>query len=120
MEEKINNEDDKSEIERALRAEGEKIIAAIPKGSAKIALCVEGREYSSPELASLIGRLCDESGKITLIIGSSHGLSESVKRECQIRLSISRLTFPHQLMRVVLFETLYRSFTILAGKRYHK
>ena len=119
-EEKINNEDDKSEIERALRAEGEKIIAAIPKGSAKIALCVEGREYSSPELASLIGRLCDESGKITLIIGSSHGLSESVKRECQIRLSISRLTFPHQLIRVVLFETLYRSFTILAGKRYHK
>lgn len=119
-EEKINNEDDKSEIERALRAEGEKIIAAIPKGSAKIALCVEGREYSSPELASLIGRLCDESGKITLIIGSSHGLSESVKRECQIRLSISKLTFPHQLMRVVLFETLYRSFTILAGKRYHK
>ncbi len=119
-EEKIKSEDDKSEIERALRLEGEKIIAQIPKDAAKIALCVEGREYSSPELATLIGSLSDERGKIALIIGSSHGLSESVKRECQIRLSVSRLTFPHQLMRVVLFETLYRSFTILAGKRYHK
>lgn len=119
-EEKISNEDDRSEIERALRAEGEKIIAAIPKDAAKIALCVEGREYSSPELASLIGRLSDERGKIALVIGSSHGLCEEVKRECGIRLSVSRLTFPHQLMRVVLYEALYRSFTILHGKRYHK
>ncbi len=119
-EEKIANEDDGSEIRRALDAEAEKIIAAIPKGASKIALCVEGKQYDSVALAGLIGKMCDESGKIALIIGSSHGLSDKVKRECDVRLSVSALTFPHQLMRVVLFEALYRSFTILAGKKYHK
>ena len=119
-EERIANEDDASEIRRALELEGEKIIGAIPKGSGKIALCVEGKQYDSPSLARLIGRMADESGKITLIIGSSHGLCERVKRECDVRLSVSPLTFPHQLMRVVLYEALYRSFTILAGKKYHK
>ena len=119
-EEKIANEDDSSQIKRALASEGERIIAAIPKGSAKIALCVEGRQYDSPALASLIGQMLDDSGKITLIIGSSHGLADEVKRACEVRLSVSALTFPHQLMRVVLLEALYRSFTILAGKKYHK
>lgn len=119
-EERIINEDDPSEIRRALENEGEKILAAIPKESGKIALCVEGKQYDSIALASLIGRMNDESGKITLIIGSSHGLCDRVKRECDVRLSVSALTFPHQLMRVVLYEALYRSFTILAGKKYHK
>ena len=119
-EEKIADEDDSSQVKRALDAEGEKILAAIPKGSAKIALCVEGRQYDSPSLAALIGKMADERGKITLIIGSSHGLSDEVKRACEVRLSVSALTFPHQLMRVVLLEALYRSFTILAGKKYHK
>ena len=119
-EEKIPNEDDPSQIKRALTAEGEKILAAIPNGAGKIALCIEGKQYDSPALAGLIGRMADESGKIALIIGSSHGLDESVKRTCDVRLSMSALTFPHQLMRVVLLEALYRSFTILAGKKYHK
>jgi 23S rRNA (pseudouridine1915-N3)-methyltransferase len=119
-EEKIQNEDDPSEIKRALDAEADKIISAIPKGAGKIALCVEGKQYDSVALAKLIGRMTDESGKIALIIGSSHGLSEKVKRECDVRLSFSAMTFPHQLMKVILFEALYRSFTILAGKKYHK
>lgn len=119
-EERIANEDDKSEIKSALDKEAEKILSLIPKGSAKIALCVEGAQYDSPALASLIGKYTDECGKIALIIGSSHGLSEKVKKECQVRLSVSKMTFPHQLMRVVLYEALYRSFTILAGKKYHK
>lgn len=119
-EERISNEDDKTEISSALDTEGEKILSAVPKGSAKIALCVEGKQYDSEGLAALIGKFSDECGKIALIIGSSHGLSEKVKNECAIRLSVSKMTFPHQLMRVILFEALYRSFTILAGKRYHK
>ena len=118
--ERIANEDDSAEIKRALEAEADKILSAIPKGAGKIALCVEGKQYDSPALASLIGRMADESGKIAIIIGSSHGLSDRVKRECDVRLSFSQLTFPHQLMRVVLYEALYRSFTILAGKKYHK
>ena len=119
-EETIKDEDDPSEIKRALDTEGERILAAIPKGAGKIALCVEGKQYDSVALAGLIGRMNDQSGKIALVIGSSHGLSDKVKRECDVRLSVSSLTFPHQLMRVILFEALYRSFTILAGKRYHK
>ena len=119
-EERIANEDDASEIARALESEADKIISAIPKGSSKIALCVEGKQYDSVALAKLIGKMNDESGKIALVIGSSHGLSERVKRECDVRLSVSALTFPHHLMRVVLNEELYRSFTILAGKKYHK
>lgn len=119
-EERISNEDNRAEIEGALSREADKILSAIPKDSYKIALCVEGKQYSSEELASLIGEGCDKSGKIALVIGSSYGLSEKVKRECDVRLSFSKLTFPHQLMKVILFESLYRSFTILSGKRYHK
>ena len=119
-EEAIKNEDDNSEIARALDKEAVKILAAIPKDSYKIAMCVEGKEYDSRALAKLIGDAADAKGRLVLIIGSSHGLSENVKRECDLRLSLSKLTFPHQLMRVILMEALYRSFTILSGKRYHK
>ena len=119
-EEKIHNEDDPIEVRRALDAEGDKILSAIPKSASIIALCVEGKQYDSVALASLIGDMVDESGKIALIIGSSHGLADKVKSAASVKLSFSKLTFPHQLMRVVLFEALYRSFTILTGKKYHK
>lgn len=119
-EERINNEDNRAEIDTALSKEADKILSAIPKDAFKIALCVEGKQYSSEELASLIGTGCDKGGKIAIVIGSSYGLSEKVKKECDLRLSFSKLTFPHQLMKVILFESLYRSFTILSGKRYHK
>ena len=116
----IRNEEDVSEIRRALDCEGEKIIAAIPKDSYKIALCVEGREYGSVEFSHLISKAADEKGRITFIIGSSHGLSDKVKSECDTRLSVSKMTFPHQLMRVILAEAVYRAFTIIYGKKYHK
>lgn len=119
-EEHIRNEDDAAEVTRALTAEGAKIISQLPRDAYKIALCVEGKQYDSPALAGIISDAVNASGKIALVIGSSHGLSESVKRECDLRLSVSKLTFPHQLMRVILMESLYRSFTIIAGKKYHK
>ena len=119
-EELIKNEDDPSEISRALDAEGKKLLAAIPKDFYKIALCVEGKELSSPELARTIEGIQDTRGKIAFIIGSSYGLSPEVKAAADFKLSVSRLTFPHQLMRVILAETVYRAFTIIAGKRYHK
>ena len=77
-EERIANEDNRAEIEAALSKEADKILAAIPKDAYKIALCVEGKQYSSEELARLIGDGCDRSGKIAFIIGSSYGLSEKV------------------------------------------
>ena len=119
-EEPIRNEDDRSEIERALSLEGERIISSIPKDSAVIALCVEGKELDSIALAEKIRAFQNEKGKITLIIGSSHGLADTVKARADLKLSVSRLTFPHQLMRPILFEAIYRSFTIIAGKKYHK
>lgn len=119
-EERVANEDNLSQVARALESEKEKILARIPADAYKIALCVEGKQYDSVALASLLDEGSEKSGKIALIIGSSHGLSESVKQACDLRLSISKLTFPHQLMRLSLMEILYRSFTILAGKKYHK
>ena len=119
-EEKISNESDRSEIERALNKEGEKILANIPKGSVAVALCVEGKQRSSEELAVLLQDAIDTCGRLTLVIGSSHGLCQKVKESCDHRLSFSKLTFPHQLMKVVLMEALYRSFTIIHGKAYHK
>ena len=119
-EERIANEDDNTEIYRALDSEAERILAAIPKGAFKVALCVEGTQYTSEGLAELVRSAEDTSGKLCLFIGSSHGLSDKVKRACDVRLSVSKMTFPHQLMRVVLLEAMYRSFTILSGKRYHK
>ncbi len=119
-EERIQNEKSSAEIERALAAEGKKILDTIPGGFYKIALCIEGQEYSSEKLAELIRSACDYPGKIAFIIGSSHGLSEEVKRSCDLKLSFSKMTFPHQLMRVMLTEAIYRSFTIIANKSYHK
>lgn len=119
-EEPIKNEDSAAEISRALEREAERVLSAIPKDSYKIALCVEGKQLDSPALAKIISDANDATGKITVIIGSSFGLSERVKAACDLRLSFSKMTFPHQLMRVILTEALYRSFTIIAGKRYHK
>lgn len=119
-EEEIRNEDDKSEISRALSVEGDKILAAIPKGAYVAALCVEGAQYDSPSLAKILSSAIDSSGKIAFIIGSSHGLSDKVKSAADLKLSVSKLTFPHQLMRVILAESVYRSFTIINGKKYHK
>ena len=119
-EEPVRNEDDPSSVARALDAEAERVIAAIPKDSYKIALCVEGKQFTSEQLAGIVKDAADTRGKLTLIIGSSHGLAERVKAECDLRLSVSKMTFPHQLMRVVLYEAIYRSFTIIAGKKYHK
>ena len=119
-EEQIKNENDETEIGRALDLEGQKILSLVPHGASVFALCVEGREYDSISLSKEISSSIDKCGKLVFIIGSSHGLSETVKEKADYRLSVSRLTFPHQLMRVLLSEILYRSFTIINGKKYHK
>ena len=119
-EERIMNEDNSVEVLGALDREGEKILSAIPDGAHVVALCVEGKQFDSIELASILGREIDRTGKLCLIIGSSHGLSDKVKKKANLSLSVSKLTFPHQLMRVMLYEILYRSFSIRAGKKYHK
>lgn len=108
------------EIVAALAAEGKQILAALPPRAYRVALCVEGKQLSSEELATKLEEVGNSHGALCLVIGSSHGLSEEVKAACDFRWSVSRLTFPHQLMRVILSETLYRSFSILNGRKYHK
>ena len=91
-----------------------------PKGY-KIALCVEGKQLSSEELAAKLENLAvDGVSELTLVIGGSDGLPEAFKAKCDLRLSFSKMTFPHQLMRVILLEQLYRAFTINKGITYHK
>ena len=110
-----------TEIARALAAEKTKILAALPKNSYKIALCVEGKQLSSEELADYFDRLPARGvSEFAFLIGSSHGLDESLKRECDLRLSMSRMTFAHSLAAVMLTEQIYRAFCIQNGDKYHK
>jgi len=117
---KLSDDPSKNEIAAALDAESERIMGAIPPRAYKVALCVEGKQMSSEKLAETIDRAQMEHSDICFIIGSSHGLSDRVKRAADLRLSFSELTFPHQLMRVILSEAVYRAFTIIKGTKYHK
>lgn len=85
-----------------------------------IALCIEGKKYSSEQLAAEVKGFCDMGEEFTFIIGSSYGLSQSVKTQSNLNLSFSDMTFPHQLMRIILLEQLYRAFMINGGGEYHK
>ena len=108
------------EIRTALDDEAKRILAAIPPRSYRIALCVEGKQFSSEALSKRMETAANEHGSICLIIGSSHGIAPQIKEACDLRLSVSELTFPHQMMRVMLLEILYRCFNIQKGTKYHK
>ena len=110
-----------AQINNALEREAVQILAAVPQGAYVYALCVEGRQLSSEELSRSIAEAA-VAGKSTLafIIGSSHGLADSIKAGADVRLSFSKMTFPHQLMRVMLTEQLYRAMSISRGGKYHK
>lgn len=102
----------------SLELEAEDILRAV-KGYT-IALCVEGEKLSSEKLAGKLRKLEDEGKEVSFIIGSSCGLSQRVKAAANERLSFSDMTFPHQLMRVILAEQVYRAYMINAGATYHK
>ena len=119
-EERLSDRPTEGEIRQALDREADAILARIPKKAFPIALCVEGKQMTSEELADTLAQISEKSGELCLIIGSSFGLSERVKEACRMRWSVSKLTFPHQMMRVLLLETVYRGFNILKGTGYHK
>ena len=108
------------EIERALEKEGEQILKKLRPNEVKIALCVEGEMPSSEAFSAICAGAEHSVGALSFVIGSSHGLSPTVKAACDRRLSFSKMTFPHQLMRVILLEQLYRAFKIDRGESYHK
>lgn len=106
---------------QVLEQEGEDILAKIAPQDYVVALCVEGKKLDSPAFAEKLSALA-LSGKstVTFVIGGSLGLSDAVKQRADLRLSFSDMTFPHQLMRVILLEQVYRAFKILANETYHK
>jgi 23S rRNA (pseudouridine1915-N3)-methyltransferase len=109
------------EIKQILETEGERLLSRIPKDAVVGALAIEGEMWSSEAFANAIDKASTyQSGHLVFIIGGSHGLSGTVKTRADWKLSFSKMTFPHQLMRLVLFEQLYRAFSILHHSSYHK
>lgn len=108
------------EIAAALEKEGAELLKRA-KGYC-IAMCIEGKQLTSPGLAEKLEQAAQggDSGAVTFLIGSSYGLASAVKQRAQLRLSMSAMTFPHQLARVMLLEQIYRGYQILAGTKYHK
>ena len=107
--------------EQIKEKEGERILSQVRDGSFVIALAIEGKMMSSEELAQKMDRLAVEgTSQITFIIGGSLGLSRKVLERADFLLSFSKMTFPHQLMRVILLEQIYRSYRIITGQPYHK
>lgn len=120
-EEKLPDDPSQAQTEAAMKKEGERILAVLPQKSMKIALCVEGKQLSSEEFSSLI-KNAENSGfsQISFIIGGAFGLSEEVKKVCDFRLSLSKMTFTHRFARILLLEQIYRAENIAAGGKYHK
>ncbi len=118
---RLSDNPSQTEISNALSKEAEEIKKKIPGGSYVYALCIEGKELSSEKLAESINNaLLNGKSNIVFIIGSSFGMSEEIKRLADYRLSFSPMTFPHQLMRVMLLEQVYRAFQINNNGKYHK
>lgn len=110
-----------AQIAAALALEGKRLLAKLPAGAVLTALCIEGRELSSTQLAEKLERWTVEGiSHVALVIGGSWGLSEEVKRAASLRLSMSPMTFPHQMARVMLLEQVYRAMQIRHGGKYHK
>ena len=110
-----------AQVEEALRKEGAEILKKLPAGALPVALCIEGQLFSSEQLADLLQTAAVQgTSHIVFIIGGSWGLSPEVKARAKVRLSMSPMTFPHRLARVMLLEQLYRGFKIAKGETYHK
>ncbi|MBQ3307780.1 MAG: 23S rRNA (pseudouridine(1915)-N(3))-methyltransferase RlmH [Bacilli bacterium] len=108
------------EEEKARKLEAEKIEKYLGERDYIITLEIEGKEYTSVEFAEKLRNIQIESSNITFIIGGSYGLAESIKQKAKMHLSFSKMTFPHQLFRVILLEQIYRSYKINNNESYHK
>jgi 23S rRNA (pseudouridine1915-N3)-methyltransferase len=117
---KLPEDPSQKQIEQALTAEGQKILSEISPKAYKIAMCVEGKQLSSEDFALKLDEIATTHGEVALIIGSSFGLSEELKRACDFRMSVSKMTLTHQMMRVWLVEIIYRCLSISHGGKYHK
>ncbi len=120
-EEKLPHDPSQALIDAALAKEAAAIRAKLPPRARTVALCIEGQLLSSQELAKRLSAWeAGPSNQLCFLIGGSYGLDEQLKHEAQVRLSMSPMTFPHHLARVMLLEQLYRGFKINEGGSYHK
>ena len=117
---KLPDEPSQKQIEQALEVEGEKILSDISPRAYKIAMCVEGKQLSSEEFAQKLDEIATTNGELAIIVGSSFGLSDTLKRACDFRMSVSKMTLTHQMLRVWLVEIIYRCLSITRGGKYHK
>ncbi|MBR2570576.1 MAG: 23S rRNA (pseudouridine(1915)-N(3))-methyltransferase RlmH [Clostridia bacterium] len=104
----------------AMEKEGEALLRQIRPEDRVVALAIQGEAFDSPAFAKRVGSWQTDGRRVVLVIGGSLGLSPAVLRRADEKLSFSKLTFPHPLMRVILLEQLYRAMKILSGERYHK
>ena len=120
-EQRLPENPSQKEITAALEREAVEIIKNIPTDAYIVAMCVEGRQMKSEGMAKLIAERADSGKpKLCFLIGGSFGMSDEVKQRADMRLSMSEMTFPHHLARVMLAEQIYRGFKINEGSRYHK
>lgn len=121
-EEKIrSNTPNQAQITEVLNAEGKRILQKLDSSDYVIAMCIDGKLISSEELSNVIdGAAISGKSTVDFIIGGSYGLSEDVKNRADLRLSMSRMTFPHQMARMILSEQIYRAFEISSNGKYHK
>ena len=119
--EPMSDKPSESERNAVLKKEGVRILSAIKDTDVLVSLCVEGKQLSSEDFAESMDQSCTNgASRFTFVIGGSLGLLEEIKEKSHLRLSFSKMTFPHQLMRVVLLEQLYRAFKINRNESYHK
>ena len=120
-EERLPESPSPAQIEAALAREADAVRAKLPAGCLLIAMCVEGQERSSEALARYLAEAAARgAGHIVFLIGSSYGMHHSLKQQADLRLSMSPMTCPHHLLRVMLLEQIYRAYQINAGSKYHK
>ena len=120
-EQKLSQNPSRGEIDAALAKEAEAIRSKIPDNSSIVALCIEGKLHSSEELAAVMEKWEHSSAKhLVFLIGGSFGMHPSIKQEAWVKLSMSPMTFPHHLARVMLLEQIYRVCKIREGSGYHK
>lgn len=115
----VSQNPNQKEIENVLEKEGESIIKNFPKGMMLVAMTIDGKSFSSESFADFLEEN-KINGGLCFIIGSSHGISQKVINMCHKKISLSKMTFPHNLARLVLTEQIYRGFKILNNESYHK
>lgn len=109
-----------SDIARTVKEEGERMLSAIPQSAHCVALDLDGKSWSTPDLAAALQRWLESGQNIALLVGGPEGLSDAARQSARESWSLSRLTFPHPLVRIVVAEQIYRAWSILRHHPYHR